>query len=59
MWLVIRPEIVVYVVVALLISAVLAYCLCIIDGEAEEEAEIARSNLRKERKENEHQDRKH
>lgn len=59
MWLVIRPEIVVYVVVALLISAVLAYCLCVIAGEAEEEAEIARSNLRKERKENEHQDRKH
>lgn len=51
-----RPEVVVIIVVVLLISAVLSYCLCVVAGQADEEAEIARKNLEKEKNKNEHQD---
>lgn len=51
-----RPEIIVTTVVTMMISAVIAYCLCVIAGQADEEAEIARKNLEKEKKKNEHQD---
>lgn len=48
-----RPETVVIIVVIMLISAVLSYCLCVVAGQADEEAEIARKNLEKEKKRNE------
>ena len=48
-----RPEIIVTTVVTMLISAVIAYCLCVIAGQADEEAEIARKNLEKEKRKNE------
>lgn len=48
-----RPETIVVIVVNMLISAVIAYCLCVIAGRADEEAEIARKNLEKEKKKNE------
>lgn len=51
-----RPETIVIIVVNMLISAVIAYCLCVIAGQADEEAEIARKNLEKEKRKNEHQD---
>lgn len=51
-----RPETVVIIVVIMLISAVISYCLCVIAGQADEEAEIARKNLEKEKNKNEHQD---
>lgn len=51
-----RPEIIVIIVVVLLLSAVFNYCMCVMAGDAEEEAEIERANLEKERRKNEHQD---
>lgn len=51
-----RPETVVIIVVIMLISAVFSYCLCVVAGQADEEAEIARKNLEKEKRKNEHQD---